>query len=74
MSASNTLVLKRVTLCNSDISEGPRKEWEANKVAPLSITSHGKAIRGDLGLFLNEKPLAFAIKKALLMLDMVRQQ
>lgn len=33
-SASNTVALKSVTLCNdSDISEAPRKELEANKVA-----------------------------------------
>lgn len=32
----DTVALKSVTLCNDgDITEGPREEWEANKVAAL---------------------------------------
>lgn len=48
--------LYQTTLCNeSDITEGPRKERGANKVSTLGITACGKAIRGDLGLCLEQK-------------------
>lgn len=34
--SANTVVLKSATLCNhGDITKGPRKEREANKVAAL---------------------------------------
>lgn len=43
--ASNTAVLRRVTLCDDgDIKGGgPREEMEVNKVAALQITAQGKS-------------------------------